>query len=164
MDENERVATEVLKKYLLDNKKSIQLNDDAKEILEEDINEFTYSEYEAPEIIQKLTEAGVDISKLPRENWNKLFDEKKPANYIKGWKMILIRKAIVTTKFLMCEFIHEFAHYKFHIRAWTKENYKPHKSSIPVEDEEEYTCKILSMEYAQKNDFSKEYRKRIGLG
>ena len=163
MEENEKVATKVLKNYLLDNKKRIRLDNDSKKILEEKINEWTYYEYEPSEIKQKFKEVGVDIDELPKKNWNKLFDEKHSATYIEGLKSILIRKAIVTTKFLMCEFIHEFAHYKFHIKTWTKKNYKSHKPNIPVEDEEEYTCKILSLEYTQKNGFSKEYEKRIGL-
>jgi len=161
MNKNHEKAEQIVLKYLKKNRKKISLDDDAKKILREDSDSFEYFEYEISEINTELRKAGLSLEKLP-ENILKLTNPLRNANYLSGSDMISIKRKTLN-EFIMCEFIHEFAHRKFFLKEWDKTNFKKNPSNINDLDPEEYTCKILGWKYAEKKGYGKKYGEYIGL-
>ncbi|MBI2659580.1 hypothetical protein HYX07_00275 [Candidatus Woesearchaeota archaeon] len=159
MDENQEKANKILWEYLHQNKKPIKLDSNAMKILDIAESNHEYYEYIPDKLFSLLLEKDIKIEKLDSE-FKHLFEKERKSNYISGWKSILIQKE-VHAKFLIAQFIHEYAHHKFKIGEWNKDNYKHPKT--PGESKEEDTCNILSCEYAEMNGFGKEYSKLIGL-
>lgn len=152
------LAQSLFNTYLDLNRKRITLDAEAKEILEINEDELEYFEYN-PEELKSLFEA----NNIPLTVWEKrksLFNKEIIANYIVSRGIILIQKD-VPSKFLIPTFIHEYIHHNFATKKWSSKNLFQY--SFPVEDSEEFTCKILSIEYAKKKGFESEYMQYLDI-
>jgi hypothetical protein len=157
-----RKEEELILEYLSAHKKKIRLDEYAKHLLEISDDELEYCEYVISEITLLLRKNGISLEHLDAQT-SKIVNVEKMANYSTGFDLILIRKE-VPEKFIICEFIHEHAHRNFYTKKWNKSKYKPDKTGLLKIDElEEYTCKIISYEYAKEKGFGDEYAKVIGL-
>lgn len=140
--------------YLFQNYRTITLDEDAKKILEADIDKGEYFLYDPEEIATILRKNNIVFNPVPEQirdilSYNlsacyfPLLTPYKGRNYA-----ILIRKE-VPKLFIICQFIHEYGHFQFRQGLWKD------KKLLPVVEESK--CQLLSKKYALRKGFMSQY-------
>lgn len=153
-------AEELILSYLREHKKEIFLDEEGAKILEILEGKYTYYEYVISEMVLLIKKNKISLASIDPKLNKTILNPKRKANYITGQDMIIIQKN-VPSQFIVCEFIHEYVHKKFHDGEWNLSKFK--EPVFPVPDPQEVICNILSLKYSEKKGFREEYAALLGI-